>query len=119
MKRNGIIFQKWLPLVEKNKYAIFDFLLKQYPCDNSSSFQEHTRVILNMGKKSRPREEPAQPVKPDIWCFYCERDFQDEKILIQHQKAKHYMCPHCSKKLSTAGIKVCYAGYPTFINVIL
>ncbi|CAG8521743.1 2496_t:CDS:2 [Racocetra fulgida] len=33
---------------------------------------------------------------------YCERDFEDEKVLIQHQKAKHFKCPHCNKKLNTA-----------------
>ncbi|CAI2177681.1 7211_t:CDS:2 [Funneliformis geosporum] len=37
------------------------------------------------------------------WCWYCERDFDDEKVLILHQKAKHFKCPHCSKKLNTAG----------------
>ncbi|BBN08716.1 protein MpC2H2-12 [Marchantia polymorpha subsp. ruderalis] len=38
-----------------------------------------------------------------VWCFYCEREFEDEKILIQHQKAKHFKCHVCHKKLSTAG----------------
>jgi hypothetical protein len=31
-----------------------------------------------------------------------EREFADEKILIQHQKAKHFKCHLCSKKLSTS-----------------
>lgn len=34
---------------------------------------------------------------------YCERDFEDEKVLISHQRAKHFKCNHCSKKLNTAG----------------
>ncbi|EFJ12839.1 hypothetical protein SELMODRAFT_446475 [Selaginella moellendorffii] len=38
-----------------------------------------------------------------VWCYYCEREFDDEKILIQHQKAKHFKCHVCHKKLSTAG----------------
>eukprot|EP00246_Nothoceros_aenigmaticus_P009923 TRINITY_DN259_c0_g1_i1.p1 TRINITY_DN259_c0_g1~~TRINITY_DN259_c0_g1_i1.p1 ORF type:complete len:120 (-),score=17.99 TRINITY_DN259_c0_g1_i1:230-589(-) len=38
-----------------------------------------------------------------VWCYYCEREFEDEKILIQHQKAKHFKCHVCHKKLSTAG----------------
>ena len=38
-----------------------------------------------------------------IWCYYCEREFESEKILIQHQKAKHFKCHVCHKKLSTAG----------------
>eukprot|EP01041_Mallomonas_annulata_P010665 gene10665-22258_t len=53
-----------------------------------------------MGKKKKAREEEE---KPEIWCFYCERKFEDEKVLIQHQKAKHFKCHLCSKKLSTAG----------------
>ncbi|RMX57872.1 hypothetical protein pdam_00022837 [Pocillopora damicornis] len=32
---------------------------------------------------------------------YCNRDFDEEKILIQHQKAKHFKCPICHKKLYT------------------
>ena len=53
-----------------------------------------------MGKKRTARviEE-----KPEIVCFYCERVFDDEKVLILHQKAKHFKCDFCQKKLSTAG----------------
>lgn len=44
-----------------------------------------------------------------IYCYiihklifrYCNREFEDEKILIQHQKAKHFKCPTCNKKLFT------------------
>jgi len=32
---------------------------------------------------------------------YCNREFEDEKILIQHQKAKHFKCHICNKKLFT------------------
>ncbi|KAL3629941.1 hypothetical protein CASFOL_026253 [Castilleja foliolosa] len=38
-----------------------------------------------------------------VWCYYCDREFEDEKILVQHQKAKHFKCHVCHKKLSTAG----------------
>jgi len=48
-----------------------------------------------MGRK---KKRPQKPV-----CWYCERAFDDEKILIQHQKAKHFKCHVCHKKLSTAG----------------
>ena len=48
-----------------------------------------------MGKKKRKEAKP--------WCYYCDREFDDEKILIQHQKAKHLKCHVCHKKLSTAG----------------
>jgi len=39
------------------------------------------------------------------WCFYCERDFDDLKILISHQKAKHFKCDKCNRRLNTAGGK--------------
>ncbi|CAI6334891.1 unnamed protein product [Periconia digitata] len=37
------------------------------------------------------------------WCYYCERDFDDLKILISHQKAKHFKCERCGRRLNTAG----------------
>lgn len=49
-----------------------------------------------MGKKKSKRIEK-------VWCYYCDREFDDEKILVQHQKAKHFKCHVCHKKLSTAG----------------
>eukprot|EP00834_Sanchytrium_tribonematis_P002089 NODE_58_length_28395_cov_1.465720.p18 type:complete len:205 gc:universal NODE_58_length_28395_cov_1.465720:22500-21886(-) len=36
------------------------------------------------------------------FCYYCDRDFTDEKILIQHQRAKHFKCQECQKRLNTA-----------------
>eukprot|EP01120_Amphizonella_sp_Union-15-10_P002446 TRINITY_DN1266_c0_g1_i1.p1 TRINITY_DN1266_c0_g1~~TRINITY_DN1266_c0_g1_i1.p1 ORF type:complete len:288 (-),score=70.99 TRINITY_DN1266_c0_g1_i1:212-1075(-) len=48
-----------------------------------------------MGKKRKKGKD-----KP--FCWYCDRAFNDEKILIQHQKAKHFKCHVCHKKLSTA-----------------
>ena len=48
-----------------------------------------------MGKKKK------RPSK--VWCYYCDREFDDEKVLVQHQKAKHFKCHVCNKKLSTAG----------------
>eukprot|EP01118_Nematostelium_gracile_P017560 TRINITY_DN7547_c0_g1_i1.p1 TRINITY_DN7547_c0_g1~~TRINITY_DN7547_c0_g1_i1.p1 ORF type:complete len:343 (+),score=100.11 TRINITY_DN7547_c0_g1_i1:103-1131(+) len=50
-----------------------------------------------MGRKSKKRKIE----KP--YCWYCGREFDDEKILIQHQKAKHFKCHICHKKLTTAG----------------
>ncbi|CAG0900982.1 unnamed protein product [Cyprideis torosa] len=46
-----------------------------------------------MGRKKKKQSKP--------WCWYCNRDFEDEKILIQHQKAKHFKCHICHKKLYT------------------
>ncbi|BFZ03695.1 hypothetical protein BsWGS_06734 [Bradybaena similaris] len=45
-----------------------------------------------MGRKKKKQIKP---------CKYCNREFDDEKILIQHQKAKHFKCHICYKKLYT------------------
>lgn len=46
-----------------------------------------------MGRKKKKSSKP--------WCWYCNREFEDEKILLQHQKAKHFKCHICHKKLFT------------------
>merc|ERR1712142_148604 len=46
-----------------------------------------------MGRKKKRQMKP--------WCWYCNRDFEEEKVLIQHQKAKHFKCHVCHKKLYT------------------
>lgn len=48
-----------------------------------------------MGKKKRGRGER----KP--FCYYCDRPFDDARVLTDHQKAKHFRCPTCGKKLTT------------------
>ncbi|KAF8411293.1 hypothetical protein HHK36_003840 [Tetracentron sinense] len=52
-----------------------------------------------MGKKKKKKKKRSSKV----WCYYCDREFDDEKILVQHQKARHFKCLVCHKKLSTAG----------------
>jgi len=47
-----------------------------------------------MGRKKKKQMKP--------FCWYCERTFDDEKVLIQHQKAKHLKCLVCKKKMGTA-----------------
>jgi len=44
------------------------------------------------------------------WCYYCERDFDDLKILINHQKARHFKCERCGRRLNTAGGKSSSSG---------
>ncbi|KAI3380087.1 hypothetical protein SNEBB_001505 [Seison nebaliae] len=46
-----------------------------------------------MGRKKRREPKP--------WCWYCNREFDDTKILTQHQKARHFKCAFCNKKLYT------------------
>eukprot|EP01135_Chromosphaera_perkinsii_P008167 Nk52_evm1s1166 gene=Nk52_evmTU1s1166 len=49
-----------------------------------------------MGKKKKNKKV----LKP--WCWYCDRSFEDEKILINHQKARHFKCHVCHRKLTSA-----------------
>ncbi|KAF1809082.1 hypothetical protein P152DRAFT_461941 [Eremomyces bilateralis CBS 781.70] len=55
-----------------------------------------------MGKKKRNHPD-VEDVLSRPWCYYCERDFDDLKILISHQKAKHFKCDRCNRRLNTAG----------------
>ncbi|TLD29964.1 Serine/threonine-protein kinase srk1 [Venturia nashicola] len=61
---------------------------------------EHFEVP-KMGKKRRHPDIEEVLGRP--WCYYCERDFDDLKILISHQKAKHFKCDRCGRRLNTAG----------------
>nr|BAN64566.1 zinc finger protein 207 [Babesia bovis] len=49
-----------------------------------------------MGRKSTKRLQ----LKP--FCYFCNREFDEEKVLIMHQKAKHFKCGECNRKLETA-----------------
>ncbi|RCH77485.1 hypothetical protein CU098_002610, partial [Rhizopus stolonifer] len=49
----------------------------------------------------------SKPMRP--WCWYCEKDFEDDKVLVTHQRAKHFKCEECNKKLTTAGGMVVHA----------
>ncbi|KAI9821085.1 MAG: hypothetical protein M1827_003819 [Pycnora praestabilis] len=55
-----------------------------------------------MGKKKRGHPD-VEEILSRPWCYYCERDFDDLKILISHQKAKHFKCDKCGRRLNTAG----------------
>ncbi|KAL1873520.1 hypothetical protein Daus18300_003883 [Diaporthe australafricana] len=55
-----------------------------------------------MGKKKRSHPNIEELLERP-WCYYCERDFEDLKLLISHQKAKHFKCDRCGRRLNTAG----------------
>lgn len=57
---------------------------------------------FTMTKKKRNHPD-IEEVLARPWCYYCERDFDDLKILINHQKAKHFKCERCGRRLNTAG----------------
>lgn len=48
-----------------------------------------------MGRKKRN----LSYVKP--FCYFCEKVFNNEIVLHQHQKSKHFTCPTCYKKFPT------------------
>ncbi|XP_034490919.1 BUB3-interacting and GLEBS motif-containing protein ZNF207-like [Drosophila innubila] len=35
------------------------------------------------------------------WCWYCNREYDDENPLVRHQRLKHFKCHICHKKLYT------------------
>lgn len=53
-----------------------------------------------MGRKKRD----LSYLKP--FCYFCDKVFNDEIVLHQHQKAKHFTCMTCRKKFSTASSMV-------------
>ncbi|KAK5134015.1 hypothetical protein LTR08_007020 [Meristemomyces frigidus] len=55
--------------------------------------------------QAKAKDPKLQDLLERVWCFYCERDFDDQKVLIQHMKAKHYKCQadRCNRRLGTAG----------------
>ncbi|GAO50202.1 hypothetical protein SAICODRAFT_10043 [Saitoella complicata NRRL Y-17804] len=55
-----------------------------------------------MGKKNKKQTQLDELLEKP-WCWYCERTFDDLKILLNHQRSKHYQCEHCNRKLNTAG----------------
>ena len=64
-----------------------------------------------MTKKKRNHPD-VDEVLSRPWCYYCERDFDDLKILINHQKAKHFKCERCGRRLNTAGGKFVFPRLP-------
>ena len=37
------------------------------------------------------------------WCYYCGREFEDERVLTLHQKAKHFKCGSCDRQWPNIG----------------
>jgi hypothetical protein len=35
------------------------------------------------------------------WCYYCGREFADERVLETHQRAKHFKCGSCDKQCAS------------------
>lgn len=50
-----------------------------------------------MGRKKKDSHRPVLP-----WCYYCDREFKEEGVLLRHQKERHFTCKICHKRSSTA-----------------
>ena len=59
------------------------------------SFVWKKNSFVSMGRKKK------QTDKEYIWCYYCDREFDDENTLVSHQVARHFKCEECGKKLGT------------------
>ena len=49
-----------------------------------------------MGRKKRGVEMLK------TFCHYCDKEFENANILLQHQKNRHFACKQCNRKFSTA-----------------
>lgn len=48
-----------------------------------------------------------EPFELKPFCYYCEKDFDTIKTLIQHQRTKHFNCAECGAKFDTVtGLRV-------------
>jgi DNA-directed RNA polymerase subunit RPC12/RpoP len=59
-------------------------------------------TVLSSAKKKKLAKLKKKALSM-AYCWYCEREFEDTKVLLAHQKAKHFRCPHCPRRLNTAG----------------
>lgn len=48
-----------------------------------------------MGKKKAGGPTQVVDNKDKVFCYWCDKDFEDERVLIQHQTTKHFRCPLC------------------------
>jgi len=68
--------------------------------------------------KTKRKQPSIEELLERPFCYYCERDFDDLKILINHQKAKHLKCNLCPRRLGTAGgmLQDCFMLNNTLTN---
>ena len=48
---------------------------------------------------------------PQPFCYYCDRGFDNEAVLIQHQKSRHFKCDACGKKMTGLGALITHARH--------
>lgn len=65
-------------------------------CTNCVS-QSATKVLFETMGRKRKRAVPDSQER--IFCYYCDRTFQNEHELLSHQREKHLRCPTCNKRM--------------------
>lgn len=95
------------PLLRRNLLRTSKTLnlrIPEYPLVPSVQWENKRpdNTIAKMGQKKRGHPD-VEEILSRAWCYYCERDFEDLKLLISHQKAKHFKCETCGRRLNTAG----------------
>ena len=50
-----------------------------------------------MTRKKKGKNKPKKVHENKPFCYYCERIFDDDRTLVEHQRAKHFKCPLCRK----------------------
>lgn len=74
-----------------------------HPAHSIHTYHRHPLHPLGMTNKKRKAGPSVEEALEKPWCYYCERDFNDQRVLIDHQKAKHFSCRNCPRKLNTPG----------------
>ncbi|CAJ1345507.1 unnamed protein product [Effrenium voratum] len=58
-------------------------------------------------KKVFNTNQAGEAVDTQPFCYYCDRKFDDEKTLVQHQRIKHFCCFECGRTFSSVtGLRV-------------
>ncbi|SMR43572.1 unnamed protein product [Zymoseptoria tritici ST99CH_1A5] len=74
------------------------------PISPSDSNNHHARHVTPVTMVKRKHDwEPLEVRLAKTFCYYCDREFNDEKELTDHQKAKHFRCSQCNRRLNTVG----------------
>ncbi|SMQ45016.1 unnamed protein product [Zymoseptoria tritici ST99CH_3D7] len=70
----------------------------------TQSNNHHARHVTPVTMVKRKHDwEPLEVRLAKTFCYYCDREFNDEKELTDHQKAKHFRCSQCNRRLNTVG----------------
>lgn len=58
-------------------------------------------------KKAQGSNHVQEPLELKPFCYYCDREFDTPKTLIQHQRTKHLTCSECGLRFDTVtGLRV-------------